>query len=368
MPPPPLNTTDPTVAAHPSGSQSARNTTPFFDALRGSWRSPEDILTLLMLIGGDIVQRAVAQLALTGPGPFTPVAFSFGWLAYAVCALTSALGDGRLMPEPDYPLNVVNVETGYLRENKSWVLGRLMRDHEQIRADKKGLIVAFFEVKSVGDPARDWVYWCGVVTILVQLSIALIPGLLHGDWLVLIVTGGGTILALIGGGLNQWREEKYPARPVKKNKRDVICLHRGNGTPCVIVLISDGVGLRVEDLAGGRREPKNSMWTSFATAALCVLWVVLLLTVEGIDGDAWYMLAIGGLGMAQNVLAAGVRRSAAALGFYFRNGDIPSEESKAKVMETLLAAEEREPGVGCVLLDIFFPGGLRVDEQEIWSE
>ncbi|KAH9847737.1 hypothetical protein C2E23DRAFT_486539 [Lenzites betulinus] len=345
------------------------NTEQYFSAESNSWKSPDDILSILMIIGGDIVQRAVAQLAGSGPWHFAPVAFSFGWLAYSVSALTSAVGDGRLLPPPDIAAYVVNARTGYVRENASWVVCRLMRDHEKRTFKGGSLTVAFYRTRRgvrAGVPARDWVYWSGVLVILAQLAIALIPGALHGNWIVLIVTAGGTALALTASGLPQWREEKYAAREVDEVKgREVVCVTRGNGSTFAMVIISDRTGLRFEDLAGGR--DKRRPFTAFMSAVLCLLWIVLLLTVEGLQGDAWYLLAIGGLGMVQNVVAAGAQRSAEALGFYFEPTTKDDIFKEAKVMQTLKRVEEKEPGVGLSMLPIFFPGDLRPDEQAYWD-
>lgn len=57
--------------------------------LSTQFSNPSDILSILLILGPDVVQRAVAQLA---GRKFTPVAFSFGWVAYAICALLSAIG------------------------------------------------------------------------------------------------------------------------------------------------------------------------------------------------------------------------------------------------------------------------------------
>ena len=57
--------------------------------LSAQWRNPKDILSVLLILGPDIVQSAVAQLAGRG---ITPVAFSFGWVAYAASALLSSVG------------------------------------------------------------------------------------------------------------------------------------------------------------------------------------------------------------------------------------------------------------------------------------
>jgi hypothetical protein len=60
------------------------------DQLRQQWINPGEILFLLFLIGADIIQKAIAQLAGRTVKPFaskapeiavTPVAFSFGWVA-----------------------------------------------------------------------------------------------------------------------------------------------------------------------------------------------------------------------------------------------------------------------------------------------
>ncbi|KAI0723948.1 hypothetical protein C8T65DRAFT_627990 [Cerioporus squamosus] len=348
--------------------RNAASTGPSFSAQASSWKSPDDILSILMLIGGDIVQRAVAQLAGTGPGPFCPVAFSFGWLAYSVSALTSAVGDGRLLPKPDINMYVVNAKSGYIRENASWVVARLLRDHEVRKFKGGSLTIAFYytsadPARRAGVPWRDWVYWSGVLVILAQLAIAIIPGALHGNWIVLMVTAGGTLLALVGSGLGQWRDEKYAARPVKG--REAVVLTRGNGSTFAMVVISEQVGIRLEDLAAGR--DKRRVVTSVMTGTLFMLWLVLLLTVEGLEGDAWYLLAVGGLGMLQNVLAAGVTRSADALGFHFAEGSKDDFIKEKKVMQTLMKAEEREPGVGLSLLPLFFPGDLWPQEQEYWE-
>jgi hypothetical protein len=39
------------------------------------WKNPGDVFSVLLILGGDVVARALAQLA---GSPVTPVAFSFG--------------------------------------------------------------------------------------------------------------------------------------------------------------------------------------------------------------------------------------------------------------------------------------------------
>jgi hypothetical protein len=42
---------------------------------RKQWTTPSDVFTVLLIVGGDVVARALAQLVGSS---FTPVAFSFG--------------------------------------------------------------------------------------------------------------------------------------------------------------------------------------------------------------------------------------------------------------------------------------------------
>jgi hypothetical protein len=59
------------------------------DYLYLQWHNPGDILSLLLILGPEIVTMAVGQLA---GRIVVPIAFSFGWVAYAVGALLSTVG------------------------------------------------------------------------------------------------------------------------------------------------------------------------------------------------------------------------------------------------------------------------------------
>src|ERR1700761_7719730 len=91
--------------------------------LAEQWRNPAGFLSLLMITGGPVIQSALAQL--TGP-LFVPICFSFGWVSYAFSTIPALVGDGRLMPTPDYTCKVINLKSGYARNNRSWLLGRLL--------------------------------------------------------------------------------------------------------------------------------------------------------------------------------------------------------------------------------------------------
>ena len=58
--------------------------------------NPSGILSALMLLSPDIIQKAIAQNA---GRVITPVAFSFGWVAYAATSLLRVVG-GMLPGQP----------------------------------------------------------------------------------------------------------------------------------------------------------------------------------------------------------------------------------------------------------------------------
>lgn len=79
-------------------------------------------------------------------------------------------------------------------------------------------------------------------------------------------------------------------------------------------------------------------------------------------------MGIGLIGIAHNLLVAGISRSPSAHGFHLELVDTITANKVAKVLR---ASEERYPLLGSSLVPIFFPGGMRtttVDEQEFWME
>lgn len=407
--------------------------------MRAQWVEPGDVFSILLIIGGDVIRLALA--AVSG-GPVTPVTFSFGWVSYAITALLSILGENSLMPpSPDSSLRVISLSTGYVRFNRSWTLGRVfqnyeywmpaeveqrLRNHPVLYEDEEAriadtatsksmasigthpnsrkfvsprearLCVAVYEWAldgghSVGTPGYDWVYWLGLAVTVLQLGISAIPFGLYGDWSIFLVTVAGTILAYASGALPQWRKEKWACRSLDRRKD--VALTLGNGTRHVIVVLGANGGLDLEDLAGGQSpdddegqtrrgrwmrlvNPSNS--TRVVTFLLAVLWLMLLITSTGIHTHAWYLLAVGGIGMLQNLITAGAPRQPAMLGIPIRlvkrtipqNGavPIPMVFAEFKVMHTLMELELDFKGAGRALLAEFFPGGgLQPWEEKWWA-
>jgi hypothetical protein len=336
--------------------------------LRAQWSDPKEVLSILTIIGGDIVQCAIAQLtSTTSPRFFTPVAFSFGWVAYSFSAILAGIGSRKLAPEPDCACSLIDVATGYVRDVRSWILSRFVRDYEfpgNPSTAPKGLTVAIYHTspnKRTSVPDRDWVYYSGAIVIALQLAIAIIPGALWGNWLILVFTFAGIVLVQIQSSLPQWRSELWSARPIPEGKHEVVCFTRGNGSPYVIVVRSDGCGLRLADLATGREVLDRR--TVPATFILAFLWLVHLFCMTGVESNSWFSLLIGALGMLQNALASGARRHPSALGLHL---DLVQTIHDLKVFKALQQVEEAESGVGVLLTDVYFPGGLR-PEEELWK-
>ncbi|KAK6376144.1 hypothetical protein LTS17_007395 [Exophiala oligosperma] len=367
------------------------------------WKTPGDVFSVLLILGGDVVLRALAQLSGSG---ITPVAFSFGWVAYAITAVVSAIGENKLMPLPDCACKVINGKSGYVRDNTSWIIGRIVRDfeawvHQDVKVhlakmidqhweeDKRkakaktsggpgtrsddvpppsqaGLCVSVYkaELAAKGYPGYDLMYWLGFATAFVQLGIAAIPFGIHGDWGILLITAAGILLSFISGSLPQWKKEKWACR--EKSTKTVI-LTRGNGSQHAIVVLGDGKGLDLEDLAAGQTNVDvSASWvTRVSVTVLAALWILVLITAAGLSRDTWFLLAVGGIGILQNIFVAGWRRSPQAYGIPLTFVEVIG---KTKAMETLFAVEEKYHHIGASMRDTFFPGKLRENEVWRWEE
>lgn len=306
--------------------------------LRSQWVNPSDLMSLFLLIGSDVVQQAIAQLVgykLNLPGirqygiPITPVALSFGWVAYAFSNLVNVVGDMKLMPTDYQPSVVVNCATGFQRGNRSWILNRLLLDHEikcdvQTRMDmetkgrefiRDSIRVDIFQLGPVSSPKLDYIWWLGWAVIIVQLGIAIIPWALYGDWGTLLVTLSGNLLIAVTCALPQWGEEKWPNATM--SHEGVFCLTRGNGHPYIMVLVGAPRSWDIEKLATGYSPPrKETRWVSTTVA---ILWTCLLISLSGLKDNTLFYMGIGVIGMLHNIWAAGATRSSSAFNIHMTN-------------------------------------------------
>lgn len=385
------------------GNTGSRATASLASSLfQEQFRNPSQIMSVLLLIGGDVIQKAIAQV--TKKSPFTPVVFSFGWVSYAFIAVSSAVGDGTYLPRPEYPAKVLNIRSGDMRDNDSWVIGRLIRDLE-IDVENKikmvnnkhletSLLITIFqavpEQKSHKplNPAADLVWWSFVPFLLIQLALAVLPIALRKDdrnWSIMLITCIGNMLALFTSSLPCIQAEKYKCRG---NSRSVYALTRGNGHKHVFILLPDTLTMfREEDR--NYQTPKSSLpffddlaastfrasqpWR-MVSIILAILWVVLLIAVGGLKQDTWYLFGVGAVGMIHNIIVAGMPRQPGAHGFPLKQsaGELETQfgrtvDIRRKLQSILLEVEEVYPGVGLALRRLFFTGPETRQDIDRWS-
>lgn len=74
------------------------------------------------------------------------------------------------------------------------------------------------------------------------------------------------------------------------------------------------------------------------------------------------LLGIGLLGSIQNLVAASIPRSPSSLGIHIKEKTAIKGRS---VSEVLKEVEREYPLLGTALLDVFFPGSLRIDKTNV---
>jgi hypothetical protein len=360
-------------------SSSAAESSTGWEMVKRQWKLPSEILSVLLLVGSDVVQTALAQQA---GNSVLPVVFSFGWLPYMVSGTLGVAAGRALMPDqPDFPVTMINVKSGYTRENQSWVLGRVFRDFDfwrpresiphKIKDDKfsstppimrdPGLAISVFDAThETGQLARGWDSFAGCLVASIQLGVAAIPGALHGNWAILLITGSGTLFALLASVLPQWRLEKWA---YQRNSNSDICLTQGNGSHVALVIRGCGRGFNLEQMAFVKAKPLRH--TVAAMSVLTALWLALLITVAGLDEDTWYLFGIGILGIVHTAVVGTMVRDPKAYGIHLQ---FVETLAKSRVMHTLMLAESKYPRLGQSLLTTFFPGKLMDYETEFWEE
>lgn len=374
--------------------------------LRAQWSNPSDVLSLLLIIGGDIVQKALAQ---TTAGSIPPVCFSFGWVAYSFTTLVGVVGDGRLLPPPDFPVKVFNLETGYVRDNKNWVVGRILRDNEAFMNNRNSLKGAGIRISVYLAEATEKRRWLSfrserlwLLITLAQVAISAIPFGMDNEWGVFLITMSGIVAAFVAGKLPQWNVEKLS--PKRREKRWT-ALTSGNGSREIMIIYSAGKALDLEQISAGESPRSDRVWESstifsqavkradgtteyhedktekrqalmfkglplglWFTRVVCffqsVFWIVLLITVAGLKSHSWYLVLVGSLGMIQNALVAAVSRSPNRRHLPLRLVDTIIGY---KTMDGLMDLESTINGAGQALLREFFPGSLRPIEIAWWN-
>jgi hypothetical protein len=294
---------------------------------------------------------------------------------------------------------VITTRNGYTRSNNSWILSRILRDYESWmdsavrqklnsimddrhnylkshtkpgtpipRPQKSGLCIAVYEPcqdSRAGEPRHDWLYWSGFPVVLLQTAVAAVPLFSSPrDWSILLITVVGTVLAFLSGALPQWRREKWFCR---RNAMNTYAITRGNGSQHALIILGNGHGLHLEDLAAGIEtlDTAAADWkTKVFLFAMGWFWILLLVAAAGLSQPSWYLLAVGGIGMIQNLFVAGWSRHPSALGIHLEFRTVIGHMS---TMEALLALEAQLPHAGRSLLPIYFPGRISPEVDAQWE-
>lgn len=206
------------------------------------------------------------------------------------------------MPPADFRAYVIGAKSGHVRSNKSWIIGRLLRDYEQQAdplctekdsRDWEALRVAVYRTApstQSGRPVRDWVWFSGLGMIFVQLSIAIVPLCLFGDFIVLFVTVAANALTLSHGLSAQWKKEKWAC---PKGGGHTVTITQGNGSRHAMVILGGREALDLSILAYCDGNSSCSSATRILAAVQSTCWGALLLTVAGLKQGAWCKFSKG---------------------------------------------------------------------------
>ncbi|KAH7021613.1 uncharacterized protein B0I36DRAFT_394365 [Microdochium trichocladiopsis] len=264
-------------------------------------------------VGIYIIPQALAQLA--GPWPSArgcsfsqaPVAFSFGWLYHGSIGLAISLVSPKLRPEFEFQFKYES-------------LGRFPRHHEKKYPTDAGDVTTLpysprtdrFQLEPDTHIVRDYVWWLSWITIAIQFVIAALPWITYHDRSVLYLTAYGTALALGTRALQQWKDKKWAAHVLSRDK--VLCLTRVSDAEHVLVLQCKAGAWDPESAATAPNlQPRGQ---NFAIAIFSILaWTLWLICAAGLQDSALcYLGAVSGIGIAQTYVAARAAKDPSAYG------------------------------------------------------
>jgi hypothetical protein len=252
-------------------------------------------IPVLFLLGPNIVHHALASVA--GPSTqYDDVAFSFGWLSYALTSLPPLFSaERKILPEPEIRgALLLNMTTGQTRENRSWLLSRVLKDLES-QADSKveGLCVTVFNAVDGAEriPTQND-FWPndGFVE---QIIVAVIPLLVYGNPMVLLITCLGQLLAHITARLPAWKAEKYAVTRQPRDEGTNYALMRGDGHRHVFVICNKSADtFHLGNLAIGAPLEALDWRNMLAISSLTLGWFVICWLASTVTSNSGYLVAV----------------------------------------------------------------------------
>ncbi|TLD20721.1 hypothetical protein PspLS_08442 [Pyricularia sp. CBS 133598] len=182
------------------------------------WAAPQDVSTVLMIIGGDVVQKALAQ---TTGCLYTPVVFSFGWVAYSFITLIAIIGDGHLLPPPEELSTSLSPRTLKPWQKCKAVAGGSSGNSTSPLATKRGPKAA---QQIRGLPLGFWVtrIACGVLCSLWLWLLICVPALQQDSWYVL----GIGVIGMFQNAAMAAMEVPPEARNLPLKRGEIIAVHK----------------------------------------------------------------------------------------------------------------------------------------------
>ncbi|KAF2128751.1 hypothetical protein P153DRAFT_340929 [Dothidotthia symphoricarpi CBS 119687] len=333
------------------------------------------LIPIFMVLGGSLVHKALA-ITTASPRQDSPH-FGCGWLAYSFSTLLPAIsGTHELLPMPDMHCKVLNLKSGYALDNNSWLLSRVLRDLESLsvrRTSNEGISIEILDLVAPIKPLSWYATVCAntasMVIMFSQLAIAIFTIYARRDTSVFLLFSLCVMLMQTVVSLPAWREQKFCAR--KDGSKDAACaLMRGNGHRYVsIIRNADPDAWNIEDLAGACQTHYDYSRTLEGPILILTFLVFLAFTCLSTyldNTNVVYMLLILALGTVGNVVTVALPRESWAHGLNLESVGVISDDRG--VMKALQRLEEGYEGLGEPLVNEFFPGGLRLNEELWWAD
>lgn len=330
------------------------------------------LVIILMLLGPDIIQKAFA-VTITSSQNESPC-FGFGWPAYSASLLVPVVsGSGGLLPEPEFGVKVLDVETGRSWRNGSFGVCRLLRDLESryIRktGDSDGGIdsdVVIEILKPTGSPSTPNSFWATIqnrsmATGLLQFYLAGIFWYYCGDLSVLLLLSTSILLLKAVANLPAWPSQKYLSHTECRQDGAFALMRDTGSSPQHIFIIrpTHPNSFNVQSSAAPHVSPGNYTQTTFIPAIILVSGGFLsqaLLCTQLSDAAAIAMLIIMFCGTISNVAMAALPREPMVDGVKLQS--VGGVSGKGGVVGVLREVESMYEGFGEVLVIECFPERL----------
>lgn len=305
-------------------------------SLMDNW-IPRCLLAILMCINPEFLHRILRHWFGLH---FQPIAYSFGWVAYAFKNIAMTLSGNSIL-QSDYSTVVVN-------RSPRCILVRIVDVFYGKRSNTFGKYIVFtFTKPSVyleDGPFAEGVFKRSVLLAVIQSSLSALLWIYHGDLSTCLISVLGILLAFITNEvLPRCRAQKYE-NPCKRN---TVYQTRGYNTQYTI-------GFFGEKSLSNCELPNllSPAITDCFAFLLAVFWTTHVYILLIINERPLHLLLIGCFGTVYNIIASRPPQLVEMLRPALKFVDL-FECSPADALKQL---ESSCPGASAALRDTIFPG------------